>query len=399
MTLVSVGSLAYAARRAIIGLLSSTIRFSGSVVPRHRSAVIRTLPDYDDMLRAVTPGLLDRGLRVTVLVEAGGPVRPKWLPRQADIVPVRSAKGVWRYLRAREVYFTHGLYGSPKPGRNQTVVNLWHGMPLKRIDRHGPAGPPRFSFTIASSEDFADILAGSFNVPKEDVEVIGLPRNDILVDPAVPDGRLILQEFNVSKYVLMLPTFRSTTLGPLWVDGSDAALHVGSKQLQLLGRVLSRNGVLLLVKPHPLAPTGSMNSWRGPSISVIDQSWLDARGLTIYGVLGGASALITDYSSVAVDFLVTGRPCILYQPDAADYEARRGLTVVDEAWDALGPRVTDIEGLAHQIDVLSSGEHQRPVEPSAPFCTVPPTGATARLFRAVEARAGPYPLEASKVQI
>ena len=43
-----------------------------------------------------------------------------------------------------------------------------------------------------------------------------------------------------------------------------------------------------------------------------------------YCFLNAADVLITDYSSVFYDFAITRKKCVLFTPDAADYEAERG---------------------------------------------------------------------------
>ena len=42
-------------------------------------------------------------------------------------IPKASLRGLWAYLRAEAVFFTHGLYGSPRPTARKPIVNLWHG--------------------------------------------------------------------------------------------------------------------------------------------------------------------------------------------------------------------------------------------------------------------------------
>ena len=39
----------------------------------------------------------------------------------------RACAGSGAYLRAEAVFFTHGLYGSPRPSPRKPIVNLWHG--------------------------------------------------------------------------------------------------------------------------------------------------------------------------------------------------------------------------------------------------------------------------------
>ena len=42
------------------------------------------------------------------------------------------------------------------------------------------------------------------------------------------------------------------------------------------------------------------------------------------GAVCGADVLITDYSSVMFDYLLYKKPLVLFSPDLAEYEAKRG---------------------------------------------------------------------------
>ena len=50
-----------------------------------------------------------------------------------ELVERDSFLGFYYYLRAKYVFFTHGLFGGAQIAKSHCVVNLWHGMPLKTI--------------------------------------------------------------------------------------------------------------------------------------------------------------------------------------------------------------------------------------------------------------------------
>ena len=51
-----------------------------------------------------------------------------------DAVPKLSARGLWLTLRARVIVVTHGVGDVNRYGvRGGFVVQLWHGIPLKRL--------------------------------------------------------------------------------------------------------------------------------------------------------------------------------------------------------------------------------------------------------------------------
>jgi CDP-glycerol glycerophosphotransferase (TagB/SpsB family) len=353
-------------------------------VPKDGSAVFNSFPDFDDSARALLGAALAAHPRVTVIV-GGDPTPPAWVPPGVEVRRWRSLGGLIRYLRASVVYTTHGLYGMVGPVPSQLVVNLWHGMPIKRIDRAIGGKPWPFSFSIATSEHFADILADSFEVPRQDLLAIGLPRNDLLVTE-LPDHGVVAAELGAPRYLVMLPTFRVMRIGLAREDGTDDSLAVVDADRDRLEEVLARHDLRLLVKPHPATPAGALDSWRSDRILLIDDAWLRRRDLTLYGLLGGAVGLITDYSSVAVDFLATSRPCFLYQPDRSSYEEHRGLATAPEILATIGPAVHDIPALAAAIDRAARAGFVRDAPVAPELWSVPLDGATGRVLDAVAAR-------------
>jgi glycosyltransferase involved in cell wall biosynthesis len=75
-------------------------------------------------------------------------------------------------------------------------------------------------------------------------------------------------------------------------------------------------------------------------------------------VLALVDVLVTDYSSIFVDFLATGRPIVFYAPDLDDYAASRGFYLPAEQWP--GPICRDIGQLAERVDALGSGSSDDP---------------------------------------
>jgi CDP-glycerol glycerophosphotransferase (TagB/SpsB family) len=90
--------------------------------------------------------------------------------------------------------------------------------------------------------------------------------------------------------------------------------------------------------------------------AMIDEPSLFKYGLGLYELLAQADMLVTDVSSVYVDFLVTQRPQILYFPDMQRYEETRGLLLQPLEDFAPGPIVRAFPELLAQLDMWISGE-------------------------------------------
>ena len=143
---------------------------------------------------------------------------------------------------------------------------------------------------------------------------VGQPRNDVLVNCDPLYVQQIREKLGVSdgvKILLYAPTFRDH-LGNEEKTGSDIRLDLIVDELE---RLTGSKWVVLL-RAHS-----------GAKLQVGNQERLtDYRDVTAYpdiaDLLVAADFLITDYSSCAPDFALTGRPILLYQDDIEEYVSK-----------------------------------------------------------------------------
>ena len=79
---------------------------------------------------------------------------------------------------------------------------------------------------------------------------------------------------------------------------------------------LAVRGLQLVVKPHPM--DADRRGW--PGAVTVDEDDLVAAGVSLYALLGASAGLITDYSSVWVDYLLLDRPMAFLVPDRGVYD-------------------------------------------------------------------------------
>ena len=72
----------------------------------------------------------------------------------------------------------------------------------------------------------------------------------------------------------------------------------------------------------------------------------DAAGVSLYQLIGNSDALISDISSVWVDYLALDRPIGFYIPDLDDLKSQRGLNVDNLEEILPGPRIDTPESAA-----------------------------------------------------
>ncbi len=319
---------------ANVGVRHALVRVGVHLLPARRHAVVTGFPD-DEGNSVEVVRLLAGRLPVYWLV-GDDPPSLTWLLSETEAeasvqcLKKGSWRALWKYMTARYVFFTHGLYGSPSPPRRKTFVNLWHGDGPKR--RKGFA-VVRSTFVVSGTRLWAEQKVQSFGVGSDRVLLTGLPRIDQFARPASDDQLRALGIAADKPLVLWLPTYRETNYRGVrlrrmrhWVDADNLSTSPGVHDLiQPIAQDAEACGIALAVKPHPL----DSDEFHGSGMNVLTTRALRTAQVTLYQLLGRAHGLITDYSSVWTDFMVLDRPIGFFCPDLERYVAGRGLNVED----------------------------------------------------------------------
>lgn len=244
---------------------------------------------------------------------------------------LKSGWGGFRLTaRARVLVVTHGFGDVNRYAtRGGFVVQLWHGIPLKRLHLDSPAAL-RLSFLPdhrlvravmarayrfagrgislfpVSSQLLVPRIASAFGVPRDRIVVTGDPRDDGLLRQTRPrrSGR---------RRILYAPT---------WRDGAPDPAAPDAAGWQAITAWLEEHDAELFVRTHPL---GRGDYAAGPAGSDRVQLYGSDVANDITPELAGFDALITDYSSIAFDYALVGRPIVFLAPDVESYAKTRGL--------------------------------------------------------------------------
>lgn len=237
-------------------------------------------------------------------------LRSKGLP--ADIAV--SPRAIWYQMRAGAVVFTHSVAWEFLPycvGISSRRVQTWHGMPIKKIgfdDTRTPNARWReriYTFFIPYMTERCDlVLAGgpedrdryrsAFNVRSENVRITGYPRNDrIQKAVATHEGGF---------RAIYMPTFRGA------VGSEFLLLEESGFDFAKMDEVLHSNDIILFMKIHPVQCFSIRDI---ENISRCDNIKIVKSEGDIYETIGSYDALITDFSGIFFDFMVSGKPIIM----------------------------------------------------------------------------------------
>lgn len=337
------------------------------LLPPGRHAVVYGLPDDEgnavEAVRALRRRYRGRVYWLLADIRYPGPAfAAVELADRRRITRVRkdSVRAALLALTAETTFFSHGLFTDVDPPRNRLVVNLWHGDGLKF-----PAGTHliRSSVVVAGTRLWAQQRPGRFGLPASAVAVVGNPRVDqFRVRP--PDDVLARLGLEAgARTVLWLPTYRAASggHGRLWREADDLSSNTDVAVItRSLAAACAARSLQLVVKPHPL----DTDSFAGLGIPVLRHTALREAGVTLYQLLGAVDAVISDVSSVWVDYLALDRPIAFYVPDLEDLHRGGKLNVDDPVALLPGPRIVTsadavrfIEGVADDPDALRPSRH------------------------------------------
>jgi CDP-glycerol glycerophosphotransferase len=253
-------------------------------------------------------------------------------------------RGFWATLRAEVIVVTHGLGDANRfATRGGFVVQLWHGIPFKRINLDSPrtasngflpgsavvrrlldwmhrTASSTISFMPAASERSASRLRTAFGLPADRVVVTGDPRDDVMSAGEPAEREATARSLVLTALGWADSGQRLVLYAPTWRDGDIDPAIPSDAEWRRITAWLEQANAALIVRPHPLG-VGDYDAGLGQRVAVLD-SRLQS---DITPVLPAIDTLITDYSSIAFDFSLTGRPIVYLAADVEAYSLSRGL--------------------------------------------------------------------------
>ncbi|AWZ07031.1 MULTISPECIES: bifunctional glycosyltransferase family 2 protein/CDP-glycerol:glycerophosphate glycerophosphotransferase [unclassified Streptomyces] len=329
--------------------------------PAQSALPVKDLVVYDSF-RGLGAGDSPRAIHEE-LVRRGEKLDHVWLVRDGHTEVPATARAVqydslesWDVLARARYYVVNDsvpLAFRRRPG--QTVVQTWHGTPLKQIGHdfmHDYYTSPEVLEALEHDSAQWSLLAspGSYATPvlkralgyEGEVIESGSPRTDALLRPdperiAEIRSRLGLPEGK--KVVLYMPTWRENRLGWSVTSGYRLDLRI---DLDAARRELGEDHVLL-VRGHHKVTEQVRDGVRDGFVKDVSR-WPDPTDLLLV-----ADVLISDYSSAIFDFVHTDRPILLFTYDLEHYrDTLRGFTF-DLEKKAPGPLLADSASLIEAV--------------------------------------------------
>lgn len=239
---------------------------------------------------------------------------------------------------ANVIFTTHAQLTHMK-NRKLLYIELWHGVSPKKIgyliqnltknDRQWlDMVNKKVDYFIVPSDFWVPIFSSRFNVEASRVLPLGFP---VIHDIMKADGhanlnnllKINLQQF---KYIIFyMPTYRKNKDHEAETKiNINNIFNFKSYDEKKLLNYLQKNKILLCIKRHP-EETLNYSIPNHNNVMNINQEMLLNCNLSVNDIINSADLLITDYSSLGLEFLTLDKPVLYLNYDVDDYQNNRGI--------------------------------------------------------------------------
>jgi len=277
----------------------------------------------------------------------------------------KSLSGLKLFLKTKNMVISHGSdasYFFPYflDVKSKNIINLWHGIPLKRLSlqvkgiRESKSRNrfQKFSSICAASTFEQFLLASCFDMHIDDVWVTGTPRNDYLLHS---NNDLVQEHAYLNKKVILY--------APTWREYGERSsfFPFKDKDLEGLNTFLETQDVYLLMRGHREEMERITDNYGEQRLSRIlpahQEIFPDVQRLLVH-----VDVLVTDYSSIYLDFLLLDKPMVFIPYDLEEYQSYRGFLFDYESHtpgDKVGTQSEFMESLDRALNQPEFGASER----------------------------------------
>ena len=210
-----------------------------------------------------------------------------------------------------------------KRNKYQVRIHLTHGATIK-YNKNYCSTCGKLDYVIQIGNYFTDYNKKFFSVSTNQVISTGFPRDDILLEK---NSQVFFPDIKRKKTICWFPTYRnhkSHSTGKTMLPYGIPSVN-NEDELKKLDACLKKEDILLVIKLHPAEDTSILRKLDLDHIKLVEDSIFDSDHSTVYHYLSNVDAVITDYSSLYYDFMLTKKPIGMAVSDIKDYIANNTL--------------------------------------------------------------------------
>ncbi len=280
---------------------------------------------YGDNPKYIAEELRRRGLPLDLVWVIADESQAVGLPAELRTVVFRSFRYIYEMSTAR-VWVDNSRKEYCLKKKNQYYMQTWHGgLGMKKVEnmvadklgeeyvRRAKRDAAQCDVMLSACTTITEDYRRYFWYPRGEILEKGLPRNDRLLSFTPADTARVRQALGVEegcRLLLYAPTFRD--------DHSLAAYDMDYRRCKAALEARFGGSWKIALRLHPNVFRLSDTMDFDPAVVVNASHYPDMQELYMV-----ADMVVTDYSSVIFDFLLIGKPSLLYASDVAAYRTER----------------------------------------------------------------------------
>ncbi len=300
--------------------------------------VFKSKPDFSDNSRALAEYLIENGYtkKYTICFDVNDvSICKKYKHLPIHFYSSSKDRGLQRFKYLKILYTAKYLLSThemilpiEKKRKGQLLIRLWHGCGYKDRSSNDNVKTRRFDLALVPGEVFIKTKAYFWNVDEKYILAKGYPRYDWLLKKD-PKANKLLEKFmakDSSKMIIWMPTFRNDKNGKHNDTNSISNFPIvyTIKDWEGLDSVCYDNNITLIIKLHPYQTEYDIPFYIFKNIKILTNDFLNINDIPLYKIVALSDALISDYSSIAIDYLLMDKPIAFTLDDYELYKEARG---------------------------------------------------------------------------
>lgn len=258
-----------------------------------------------------------------------------FVPKYRNSLNELSVEAIKIHMKAKFIMVTHGfLVPSRWKKEEQIYVMLWHGCGYKDTSNKGLEnnGIRGLNLVFVPGGLFIKAKAKFWKISEKFLLPMGQPRYNWMLQ-ITHQALNYAEKFKNGneKIIIWMPTFRNAKRGrmlirPEYLEGKieQFPLLKNENDWKKIDDYCERYGISLLIKLHNYQKEYDIDFSKFTHIFAITNDDIERNGVQLYEFLAVTDALITDYSSVAFDYLLLNKPIGFILDDFELYKKTRG---------------------------------------------------------------------------
>ena len=261
---------------------------------------------------------------------------------------IASIRAIWHVLTSKYLIFTHtNSFLECISLKKHILIALWHGMPLKTLGylENNISNTLKKQYKIlgdyghffVTSDIFKLSMQSCFMMDSNRVHITGQPRTDCILSNR--NETRITDFLNLKQYknvILYTPTYKEVIKN----NKRDVEkvfnniFYIDDYLENEFYRMLEEKNILFLIKPHPLDEVFykkyyEKGNLQHSNVKILFNDDMIKNNFYFYDFFKFADLMITDFSSIGIDFLISKKPVIYLTQISNDYSRNRGFILQD----------------------------------------------------------------------